>query len=233
MPDSYVWVRKITPAGVNSFFAGSDSIGFRDGPDSVAQFHVIFSIAADRSGNLYIPDFDMNDLFHLRKVSPDGIVTTLSLQDNTNISSDGAPGQYNSWATAVDSAGNIYMAAGSVRCAIKKVTPQGVVSVLPGQSSLGQVDGGKDSAKFYDIRGLAVDPSGNVLVVEGGGEDIRKVTPDGTVSTIAGIPGYAAFQDGQGYNAWFNDPIGIAIDRQGVIYVADYNNNRIRKIVYK
>jgi hypothetical protein len=230
MADSYTWIRKITPAGINSLFAGSDTVGFLDGPDSSARFHIIFNIAADRTGNLYLPDFDSSNLFRLRKVSPAGVVTTMVLQDNTGIPSDGAPGQYNSWATAVDSAGNIYMAANPVRTVIKKITPQGVVTLLAGQSTPGQVDGKGSAAKFYDIEGLAADGSGNVYVAEGGGNDIRKVTPDGTVTTIAGLPGYAAFADGQGSSAWFNNPAGIAVDKNGIIYVADLGNNRIRRI---
>jgi hypothetical protein len=236
MPD-YIGIREITPAGVNSVLAGKDSIGFRDGTDTNALFHATFNVAIDRQDNLYLVDFDTNFLFRVRKVTPAGVVTTLPLQDNTGINSDGtvngSQASWNPWEIAVDSAGNIYVSAGLLRSSIKKITQQGAVSIYAGQATYGQVDGGKDSAKFYDISGLAFDPYGNLLVTEGGGNDVRKITPKGTVSTIAGLPGYPAFEDGQGYSAWFNNPRSIAIDRQGNIYVADFNNNRIRKIVYR
>ena len=233
----YIGIREITPAGVNSILAGNDTIGFRDGTDTNALFHATFNVAIDRQDNLYLVDFDMNFLFRVRKVTPAGVVTTLPLQDNTGINSDGtingSQASWNPWAIAVDSVDNIYVSAGLLRSSIKKITPQGVVSIYAGQAGYGQVDGGKDSAKFYDITGIAFDPAGNLLVTEGGGNDIRKITPNGTVSTIAGLPGYPAFEDGQGYSAWFNDPMSIAIDRQGIIYVADFGNSRIRKIVYR
>jgi hypothetical protein len=237
-PDSYSWVREITPAGVNIDFAGKDSIGFRDGSDTNALFHALGNIAIDRQNNLYLVDYDLNFLFHLRKITPAGVVTTLSLQDNTGINSDAVynnPGGagWNAWLIAVDSVGNLYVSAGELRSSIKKITPAGIVSLYAGQATYGQVDGGKDSAKFYDISGLAIDSYGNLLVTEGSGNDVRKVTPNGTVSTIAGIAGYAAFADGEGSNAWFNYPSGIVVDRQGIIYVTDYHNQRIRKIVYR
>lgn len=236
--DNYAWVREITPAGVNTIFAGKDSVGFRDGSDTNALFHALTNIAIDRQNNLYFVDYDMSYLFKVRKVTAAGVVTTLSLQDNTGINSDAVyntPGGagWNPWLVAVDSVGNLYVSAGELRSSIKKITAQGIVSLYAGQATYGQVDGGKDSAKFYDITGLAVDPYGNLLVTEGGGNDVRKVTPNGRVSTIAGLPGYAAFADGEGYSAWFNRPSGIAVDRQGIIYVTDYYNQRVRKIVYK
>ncbi len=238
MPD-WLGIREITPAGVSSILAGSDSVGFRDGTGANALFHATFNVAIDRQGNLFLVDFDMAFHFRIREVTPAGVVSTLSFQDNTGINSDGTIDSttggagWNSWQIAVDSVDNIYVSAGFLRSSIKKITPQGVVTIYAGLATNGQEDGGRDSAMFYDISGLAIDPYGNLLVTEGGSDDVRKVTPNGTVSTIAGAPGYAAFQDGQGYNAWFSNPKGIAVDPQGVIYVVDLGNNRIRKIVYK
>lgn len=203
------------------------------------------SIAVDNQGNIFVGD---QGNFSIRKITAGGEVSTFAGSSVNTVPFFG-----NVFGLATDQQGNLFACdsyvwvreitpaepgiptctAGELRSSIKKITPAGVVSLYARQATYGQVDGGKDSAKFVDITGLAMDPYGNLLVTEGGGDDVRKVTPNGTVTTIAGLPGYAAFADGEGMSAWFNYPTGIAVDRQGVIYVTDNYNQRIRKIVYK
>lgn len=114
-------------------------------------------------------------------------------------------------------------------CGDNKPTPLSNVTVttLAG-SDAGYADGAGGNAKFYTPTGVAVDASGNVYVADLGNHKIRKVTPDGNVSTLAGST--AGYLDGQGTSAKFNKPADVAVDANGNIYVADYSNNKIRKI---
>ncbi|WP_158288295.1 NHL repeat-containing protein [Mucilaginibacter psychrotolerans] len=129
---------------------------------------------------------------------------------------------------ATDAAGTVYV-ADSFNSAIRKITTDGHVTTLAGNGSLGFIDGTAETAKFYSPSGLAVDAAGNVYVADLGNNAIRKVTPTGTVTTLAGS-GDAGYADGTGSAATFNTPRGVAVDANGNVYVADYGNNLIRKI---
>nr|WP_294946646.1 hypothetical protein [uncultured Mucilaginibacter sp.] len=129
---------------------------------------------------------------------------------------------------ATDVAGNIYI-ADSFNSAIRKIAVDGTVSTLTGNGTIGLVNGTAETARFYSPSALAVDAAGNIYVADRGNNAVRKITPTGLVSTLAGNgnPGYA---DGTGATATFNTPIGIAVDANGNVYVADYGNNLVRKI---
>lgn len=128
---------------------------------------------------------------------------------------------------AVDSQGNLYVADAGNAC-IRKVTPAGVVTNFTG-AGLGFVNGPLATAKFSTIEDVAFDNQGNLYVADAGNNCIRKITTAGMVSTLAGS-GTAGFADGPGATAQFDSPNSIAIDAQGLIYVSDYDNARIRKI---
>ena len=203
-------IRKITPLGVVSTLAGSTS-GYADGTGSSAKFSSPDGVAVDSSGNVYVGDTGNNVI---RKITPLGAVTTF------------ATGFNHPNGVAVDSSGNVYVADTS-NYLIRKITPLGVVSTLAG-STRGYVDATGSSAKFYTPYAVAVDSSGNVYVGDTGIDVIRKITPLGVVSTLAGsTSGYA---DGTGSSAKFYTPIGITIDSSGNLYVADRNNATVRKI---
>lgn len=128
----------------------------------------------------------------------------------------------------VDAQGNLYVAeAGSHE--IRKVTPSGVVTTLAGSGSAGYADGTGSSAMFNHPVGLAVDAAGNIYVADEDNNMIRKVTPAGVVTTVAGTGGTGS-ANGAGSSATFYYPCGVAVDGSGNLYVADYNNNQIRKI---
>jgi len=224
-------IRKITSPTNSSVLAGSLSANYLDGTGANAAFYLIANMAIDNQGNIFLPDYDTKDNFLLRKVTPGGVVTTLLLHDNTGISSNGLPNYHYFYAIAVDPSGNIYV-TGNGNCLIKKVDPAGNVTVLAGAGNLGFVDGKGRSAQFNTILGMTCDASGNLWVCDGDNQAIRKVTPDGTVTTIAGT-GTIGYADGVGTQALFKFPYGITVDNNGVIFVMDGGNNRVRKLEYK
>ncbi len=129
-----------------------------------------------------------------------------------------------------DAAGNLFVADRDNYC-IRKITPAGIVTTLAGSGTPGFVDGTGTAAKFNLPFGITIDASGNLYVGEINNNAIRKITPAGVVTTLAGNPnGYAGTQDGLGSNARFNSPVGLTTDAAGNVYVADFNNHRIRKV---
>ncbi|MGD1083192.1 MAG: serine/threonine-protein kinase [Verrucomicrobiota bacterium] len=134
---------------------------------------------------------------------------------------------------AVDMLGNVYV-ADSGNHTVRKITPDGTVATLAGLAgSRGSLDGRGNGARFFAPFGIAVDSVGNVYVSEVGNCTIRKITPDGQVSTLAGLAGNPGSNDGVGDNAQFRNPFGVAVDASGNLYVADTSNFTIRKVTPK
>ena len=131
---------------------------------------------------------------------------------------------------AVNSAGTLYV-TDSQNCTIRKITPAGVVTTFAGESgACGSADGTGNAARFSVPQGAAVDSTGNVYVADTFNHTIRKITPGGVVTTLAGLAGNIGSADGTGSAARFNSPRGVAVDSAGTVYVADTNNHTIRKI---
>lgn len=219
-------VRKVTPAGVVTTIAGSVP-GFVDGTGTSALFQTVTGICIDSSNNLYVTDSGNHVV---RKITPTGVVTTLAGNGTVGFADGlGTNASFNCpYATAVDSSGNVYV-ADSDNHAIRKITPAGLVSTIAGNGTAGATDGLGSNATFYRPRGIALDSSGNLYIADRTNSLIRKITPEGMVSTIAGN-GVATFADGTGTNASFNYPISVMLDRFGNIYVGDNANHRVRKI---
>ncbi|KWT63979.1 hypothetical protein APY03_7844 [Variovorax sp. WDL1] len=219
-------IRKVTPDGVVTIFAGSTQAGAADGTGTFAQFDAPDGVVLDDSGNLYVADLNHK----IRKITPQGVVTTFA-GSGTAGSADGTgiTAQFNNpGGVAVDASGNLYVADISNH-EIRKISPEGVVTTLAGSTTPGSVDGTGTAARFNQPVGVAVDASGNVYVTDWGNNRIRKITPTGVVTTFAGS-GTQGASDGVGTSAQFRSPSGIAIDAIGNIYVSDAANHAIRKI---
>ncbi|NBV85432.1 MAG: hypothetical protein EBS01_04025, partial [Verrucomicrobia bacterium] len=224
-------IRKVTASGVVTTLAGvTQSAGNLDGTGTAAQFYNPCGTAVDSLGNVYVAD----QAWHtIRKITPDGKVSTWAgLSQNSGSANGTGTGARFSGPSgvAVDASGNVYV-ADSGNHLIRKITPQRVVTTVAGVAgSAGSGNGAATSALFNYPTGVAVDLSGNVYVAEQSAHTIRKITPDGVVSTLAGLYGTAASGDGQGSAARFNQPYAIAVDRDGFVYVAEYGAQIIRKI---
>ncbi len=209
--------------------AGSNTAtaGYANGIGSNALFSGTWGIAVDVSGNVFVAEQAGQ---RIRKVSPTGVVSTVA-GTGTSGSVDGT-GTSASFAgpreIAIDLSGNLYVATGE-GCRIRKVSPSGVVSTFAGGALTSSIDGTGTQAGFASLRGVAVTPTGTVFVGEYGANRIRKITPTGQVTLLAGgtTSGYA---NGMGSNALFNSPEQVSVDVFGNVYVADLSNYRIRKI---
>ncbi len=231
-------IRKITAAGAVSTVAGSaGSNGIADGLGSAARFNEPQGVAVESAGTVYVADTWNHTI---RKITAGGEVSTLAGAPGSSGCVDGRPGNegtnsarfYGPAGVAVDSAGSVYV-ADCFNHTIRKVTPGGVVSTLAGLPGVwGSADGTNTQARFFCPAGIAVDALTNVYVLDSGNHTVRKLSRVGTnwvVSTVGGIAGVGGSSDGVGGNAQFNDPVGLALDSTGFLYVADTANNTIRE----
>jgi sugar lactone lactonase YvrE len=214
-------------SGTVTTIAGNGTPGFADGNGSSAQFNIFYRIAIDGQDNIYVADAINNSI---RKITQPGNVTTVA---GTGVAGyvDGniANAEFNNpVGIAFDVQGDMYISDAGNNV-IRKITSSGIVSTLAGNGIQGFADGAGVNAEFNGINEMVTDAQGNIYVVEGGNNRIRKITPSGIVSTLAGN-GIQGFADGAAASAEFNTPFGIAIDKQGNIYVGDNVNVRIRKI---
>jgi len=275
-------IRTVTTTGTTHTLT-NPTIGYADGPLSTAQFYGPKGTSFDAQGNTFVADLGNNVV---RKITPGGTVSTLAGNGFTGyVDGTGSTVEFfNPQATVVDAQGNVYVADRSNNL-IRKITPAGVVSKYTGYLAIngfpqpsvpGFVDGDANTALFDHPVAMAIDPQGNIFVVDQNNRAIRKVTTDGYVTTyvgggnfpdllgvptgvavdaqdnlfvtdssgrvfeitsskvlylLAGAQNTTGFSNGVGSAALFSNPQGIALDAQGNLYVADFGNNVIRKIV--
>ena len=232
-------IRKITPAGIVTTYAGSGVAGYLDGPDSIAQFRSPFDICMDNDGNMYVSDFENQ---YIRKISADGMVSTVAGNGIAGyVDGPAATAEFNYPRGIVrDASGNLYV-SDSWNHRIRKIDASGVVSTYAGGGNIFGVqsvsefkDGADTTARFYTPCGLSIDAEGNIYVADAYNHRVRKIDPSRIVTTVAGTGlsgstggGYA---DGDTALARFNTLTELYIAPSGYLYVGDTYNNRIRLI---
>jgi len=230
-------IRKIPSDRGVTTLAGSTQ-GYEEGTGTAAKFRSPSGVAVFGTGDarrIYVADWG-NHLIRRITISPAGVVTVSRFAGSATQAAGDDDGDGLTEAqfagpigVAVDSDGNVYVADyGNHR--IRKITPEGVVITIAG-SSKGYKEGTGTAARFDTPQGVAVDSKGNVYVADSSNHRIRKITPERVVTTIAGSS--KGYKEGTGTAAQFDNPMGMAVDSDGILYVVDNNNHRIRKIEYK
>ena len=228
-------IRKVSAGGTISTVAG-DGIGIYNGDGGMATTTSLYSpggVMVDGTGNLYIADA----LNHrIRKVSTSGIITTVAGNGTVNYGGDGGPATsaslYNPVGVAFDGTGNFYI-ADQQNHRIRKVATSGIITTAAGTGlfTFGGDGGAATAANLANPSGVAVDGTGNLYIADALNQRIRKVSTNGIITTVAGT-GTAGFggDGGAATAANLNNPVGVAVDGAGNLYIADSQNHRIRKV---
>lgn len=219
-------IRFITPEGWVTTYAGDGVKGYANGSAVSARFNMPLGLYVGPSQDLIIADTENN---RIRKISP------TYLRSVSTMAGNGEPGYVNGAASVaqfnfpndlvLDSKGNAYVSEFNNHT-IRKITTDGLVTTFAGNGVAGYNDGIGTSAQLYRPAGLAIDHNGVIYVSEWESQRIRKITPDGNVTTMAG--GVQGLKDGYYTDARFNQPDGLAVDRNGFVYIADNKNHAIR-----
>ncbi len=211
--------------------AGTPTVsGSNNGQGSAAKFSDPTGMVMDKNGNLFVAD---NQNHAIRKVTTTGLVTTLAGTLGISGSQDGSGTTAlfnNPSGITLDANGNLYV-SDTGNNTIRKITANGLVSTLAGLAGeYGSTNGTGSNARFNSPLGIAINSIGTVFVADSGNHFIRQITSLGVVTTLAGEAEVWGSNDGSGTNAHFNSPVGLAINAQGTLYVADANNYTIRQI---
>ena len=226
-------VRRVGPDGIITTFAGGGTGGLGDGGPAVQAQLSPSGVAVDAKGNVYIADYSNS---RIRRVGPDGIITTIAGTGTQGFSGDGGPAvqaQLNlPTGVAVDAKGNVYIADYS-NSRIRRVGPDGIITTFAGTDTRGFSGdrGPAVQARLNSPRSVAVDAKGNVYIADYSNSRIRRVGPDGIITTFAGTgsPGFSG-DGGPAVQAQLYNPSGMAVDANGVVYIADRDNDRIRRV---
>lgn len=222
-------------AAVSNFAGVIGAPGFSGdgGPARLAQFNAPADLAFDAAGNVYIADSGNH---RIRKITPDGVIRTIAGSGELGTRGDGGP------ATAaelneprgltVDATGNVYF-ADSLNHRVRRITPDGIISAVAGTGLEGFAgdNGDATSARLTLPLDVVIDKEGNLFIADTGNHRIRKVTPSGVITTVAGtgVAGDSS-DDIPATEAKLNYPVALAFDPDGNLHIADRDNNRIRKI---
>lgn len=219
--------------------AGNGTMGYSGdgGPATSAQLQSPATLALDSTGNLYIADPSGQVV---RKLAPNGIITTLAGNGAEGFTPDGAQatsgGLNYPEGVAVDAVGYVYIAEAS-NSRVRKVSPDGIITTVAGNgypAGLGAPvgDGGPATGATMSMpEGVAVNGTGSIWIADAGSAAVRKVAPDGIISTVAGNGTYGFAGDGGPATAaelW--GPNDLVFDAAGNLYISDSGNRRVRKI---
>ena len=228
-------IRKVSTDGIITTVAGNGTQGFSGdgGPATQASLSSPTGVAVGPDGSIYIADSRNR---RIRKVSTDGIITTVAGNGTQGFSGDGGPAtQASVWspdAIAVGPDGGVYI-ADSISRRIRKVSTDGIITTVAGNGTQGfSGDGGPATqASFSSPTGVTVNPGGSLYIADTDSRRIRKVSTDGIITTVAGN-GNRGFSgdDGPATQASFSSPAGVAVGPDGNIYIVDKSNYRIRRI---
>jgi hypothetical protein len=239
-------VRKVNPAGMISTVVGTGKAGFSGdgGPATEARLNP-WTLVLDGAGNLFIED---GGNYRVRKVSPEGIITTVAGSGKAGFSGDGGPATEARFSElrlgAVDTAGNLFIADRNNH-RIRKVSPEGIITTVAGSGPTGAAkgvsagDGGlATEARLNGPFSPALDRAGNLFFSEAGdvfgtntGYRVRKVDTNGIISTVAGSDGRGFAGDGgPATQARLNTPLGVAVDSAGNLFFTEKGNLRVRKV---
>jgi RHS repeat-associated protein len=228
-------IRKITPNGVISTFAGTGTTGYNgDGGLAVnAQLHSPLELTAGADGSVIFADVDNH---RVRRIDPTGLISTVAGDGNDASSGDGGSATAASLSQPVSVAlaadGTLYI-ADYQSARIRKVSPDGAISSFAGTGTPGFVgdNGPATAARLYQPSSLVLDVDGNLLVADTGNHRIRKITPDGIISTVAGSGTAGSAGDGgPATSAQLDHPVGLCLDSTGALYIADETAQRIRRL---
>jgi len=229
-------IRKVSTGGIITTFAGTGLGGFSGdgGPATSAQLFQPVGVAFDAAGDLYIGDGGNQ---RIRKVATDGTITTVAGNGTFGFAGDGGPATEaelrNPAGVAVDGAGNLFI-ADTQNERIRRVAPDGTIDTIAGNGTAGfGGDGGPGTAAELSFPlDVGVDAAGDVFVADTLNNRIRKVTPDGTITTVAGN-GQGGFSGdgGDPVDAEIASPNGVFSDRSATLYISDTANVRIRKVL--
>ncbi len=228
-------VRMVGPEGIITTVAGNGTAlsGGDGGPATQANLNLPRGVAVAADGDLYIADYRNQ---RVRMVGPEGIITTVAGNGTSGFSGDGGPATLGSLMYPTDVAvagdGSLYI-ADYFNQRIRRVGPDGVISTVTGtgQSGYGGDGGPATQAKLYYPHGLALGPDGSVYIADLENHRIRRVWPDGIISTVAGsgITGFSG-DGGPATQARLSRPWGVAVAADGSLYIADEQNHRIRRV---
>lgn len=223
-------IRRIDPVGNVTTIAGNGNAGFIDGPALTAEFNMPYGLAIDSAGNVYVAD---SQNLRIRKIDTGGMVTTIAGDGTAGlVNGPGATAQFRgTWDVALNSTETFLYVADAANHVIRQIstTPPFNVTTLAGNGASGFVDGVGAAAQFNFLFGLALDITDNIYVADTFNHSVRRVTPAGVVSTLAGT-GASGFQDGASGTAQFFALRGLKVSPNGDVFVADSANHRIRKI---
>lgn len=230
-------VRKVSPSGIITTVAGTGTAGFSGdgGPATNARLDANWGMTIDNSGNIYICDQSNH---RIRKVNASGTITTIAGTGTPGYSGDGGPAisaNINSpMGISVDKAGNIYF-SDSYNFCVRKISTSGIISTfagIPGLVGFSGDGGPATSARIKFVWGIACDTAGNVYLCDGPNDRVRRVDAGGIITTFAGtgITGFAG-DNAPATDAKLNKPLGVSVAHDGSVYIADCNNNAIRRVV--